>query len=413
MSRVPVLCAIPIDLESVSHTGRDSRSYCMPTALTIAGSDSGGGAGIQADLKTFAAHGVYGTSRHHRGHRPEHARRDAWQAVPTDLVTAQIEAVAGDIGADAVKIGMLANAAIVEAVAAAIAELDLPARRRRSGDGRQGRRPAARGRRRRRDAGRAAAAGRTSSRRTCRKPKCWPGCRSARSTTCGAPADGSSSSARASYSSRAATSTARNRSTSRARHDGHFELRRPRIETPHTHGTGCTLSSAIAANLALGPRRPRRPATGTRVSRRRDPPRARARQRPRPARPFLAGILVDGAELSRAERMHGLAGRAIPGLSTRRIATRITCRAARSAALVARDGRDRPMRRRRRRSSGWCATTTPAARVLLARLRGVRAAGREGLRADRRPKRRRSWPDVAAGDSSPHRPGRRSARRAS
>ncbi len=49
-----------------------------------------------------------------------------WRAMPTDLVTAQIEAVAGDIGADAVKIGMLASAAIVEAVAATIAELDLP-----------------------------------------------------------------------------------------------------------------------------------------------------------------------------------------------------------------------------------------------------------------------------------------------
>jgi hydroxymethylpyrimidine/phosphomethylpyrimidine kinase len=98
----------------------------MHTALTIAGSDSGGGAGIQADLKTFAAHGVYGCSAITAVTAQNTLGVLQWQALPADLVTAQIEAVAGDIGADAVKIGMLANAAIVEAVAAAIAELDLP-----------------------------------------------------------------------------------------------------------------------------------------------------------------------------------------------------------------------------------------------------------------------------------------------
>jgi hydroxymethylpyrimidine/phosphomethylpyrimidine kinase len=98
----------------------------MRTALTIAGSDSGGGAGIQADLKTFAAHGVFGTSAITAVTAQNTLGVAAWQALPADLVTAQIEAVAGDLGVHAVKTGMLATAAIVEAVAAAIASLDLP-----------------------------------------------------------------------------------------------------------------------------------------------------------------------------------------------------------------------------------------------------------------------------------------------
>ena len=98
----------------------------MHTALTIAGSDSGGGAGIQADLKTFAAHRVFGTCAITAVTAQNTLGVTMWRAVASDLVTAQIEAVAGDLGVDAVKVGMLANAAIVEAVAAAIAELDLP-----------------------------------------------------------------------------------------------------------------------------------------------------------------------------------------------------------------------------------------------------------------------------------------------
>jgi hydroxymethylpyrimidine/phosphomethylpyrimidine kinase len=98
----------------------------MRTALTIAGSDSGGGAGIQADLKTFAAHRVYGTSAVTAVTAQNTLGVSAWQALPADLVSAQIEAVVGDIGADAVKIGMLGNAAIVEAVAAAIHDIDPP-----------------------------------------------------------------------------------------------------------------------------------------------------------------------------------------------------------------------------------------------------------------------------------------------
>jgi hydroxymethylpyrimidine/phosphomethylpyrimidine kinase len=98
----------------------------MRTALTIAGSDSGGGAGIQADLKTFAALGVYGTSAITAVTAQNTVGVTASIALEADFVTAQIEAVAGDITIHATKIGMLANAAIVEAVVAAIEELELP-----------------------------------------------------------------------------------------------------------------------------------------------------------------------------------------------------------------------------------------------------------------------------------------------
>ena len=97
----------------------------MKTALTIAGSDSSGGAGIQADLKTFAVHGVFGTSaitaltaQNTRGVTPVHA-------VPAAMVVAQIDAVVSDLGTDAVKIGMLASAEIAAAVADALKRHDL------------------------------------------------------------------------------------------------------------------------------------------------------------------------------------------------------------------------------------------------------------------------------------------------
>jgi hydroxymethylpyrimidine/phosphomethylpyrimidine kinase len=98
----------------------------MPAALTIAGSDSGGGAGIQADLKTFAAHGVYGTSAITALTAQNTIGVSGVHAVPDDFVTAQIEAVVSDLGCNAVKTGMLANSTIVEAVAAAVESLELP-----------------------------------------------------------------------------------------------------------------------------------------------------------------------------------------------------------------------------------------------------------------------------------------------
>ena len=88
-----------------------------PTALTIAGSDSGGGAGIQADLKTFAALGVYGASVITAVTAQDTQRVYDFVELAPDFVAAQIDAVLGDIGADAVKTGMLSSVPIIEAVA--------------------------------------------------------------------------------------------------------------------------------------------------------------------------------------------------------------------------------------------------------------------------------------------------------
>jgi hydroxymethylpyrimidine/phosphomethylpyrimidine kinase len=96
------------------------------TVLTIAGSDSSGGAGLQADLKTFGALGVYGTSAITAITAQNTTGITAALNLPADLVTAQIEAVAADIRLHATKTGMLGSAAIVEAVAAAIKDFDLP-----------------------------------------------------------------------------------------------------------------------------------------------------------------------------------------------------------------------------------------------------------------------------------------------
>ena len=92
----------------------------VPIAVSIAGSDSSGGAGIEADLKTFSALGVYGacivtalTAQNTKGVSGIHA-------VPADFVAAQIDAVFSDLDAGATKIGMLANASIVESVAAGL-----------------------------------------------------------------------------------------------------------------------------------------------------------------------------------------------------------------------------------------------------------------------------------------------------
>ena len=94
----------------------------MKRALTIAGSDSGGGAGIQADLKTFAARGVFGMSVLTALTAQNTIGVQGVFEIPPDFVARQIDSVASDIGVDAVKTGMLSSVPIIVAIAAKIRE---------------------------------------------------------------------------------------------------------------------------------------------------------------------------------------------------------------------------------------------------------------------------------------------------
>ncbi len=97
-----------------------------PRALTIAGSDSGGGAGIQADLKTFGALGVFGMSAITAVTVQNTLGVRGYEALSPATVAEQVRAVVTDIGVDAAKTGMLASREIVEAVADAVAETGVP-----------------------------------------------------------------------------------------------------------------------------------------------------------------------------------------------------------------------------------------------------------------------------------------------
>ncbi|HXL02725.1 MAG TPA: bifunctional hydroxymethylpyrimidine kinase/phosphomethylpyrimidine kinase [Candidatus Atribacteria bacterium] len=97
----------------------------MKRALTIAGSDSGGGAGIQADLKTFCAFGVYGMSSITSITAQNTKGVEAIFDLPPSLVAKQIECVASDIGVDAAKTGMLSNSSIIEVVAQEIKKFNI------------------------------------------------------------------------------------------------------------------------------------------------------------------------------------------------------------------------------------------------------------------------------------------------
>ena len=108
---------------SAGRSQAPSRQARTPTALTIAGSDSGGGAGIQADLKAFARCGVHGTSAITAITAQNTVGVSAIHPVPPEIVLAQVRAVAEDIGVDAVKVGMLGTTLVTEAVARALDQL--------------------------------------------------------------------------------------------------------------------------------------------------------------------------------------------------------------------------------------------------------------------------------------------------
>ena len=222
----------------------------MPIALTIAGSDSGGGAGIQADLKTFHAFGVFGTSVITAVTAQNTLGVDAIHAVPLETVREQIASVVDDLRPAATKSGMLATRSLVEAVADAVEAQHLtpyvldPVMVATSGH-----------RLLERDA-EEALADRLLPLADVVTPN-LPEAEILVGHVVRTPDD----------MRRAAAALVEQGAGAALVKGGHLdgdvidilhdgravhEWRRPRIDTPHTHGTGCTLSAAIAAGLALG-----------------------------------------------------------------------------------------------------------------------------------------------------------------
>ena len=223
----------------------------IPRALTIAGSDSGGGAGIQADLKTFSALGVFGMSALTALTAQNTTGVFAVHEVPPEVVAAQIDAVVEDIGVDAAKTGMLSSAPIIEAVADRVRQHRVgnlvvdPVMVAKSGD-----------RLLREDA--------VDALRALLLPLATvvtPNIPEAEVLT-GSPIAGVEDARRAArvlveeMGARAAVVKGGHGRGPAVDvfYDGRETrlLRAPRIETTNTHGTGCTFASAIAAGLARG-----------------------------------------------------------------------------------------------------------------------------------------------------------------
>ena len=224
----------------------------IPTALTIAGSDSGGGAGIQADLKAFEAHGVFGMSVVTAVTAQNSHAVTAIHGIPVDVVVAQIDAVADDFPVGAIKTGMLASPEIVAAVAHGIERHGLgpvvvdPVMVSKSGDALLA--PEAVG----------AVAERLIPLATLVTPNAHEAAQLAGFDV-----------RTLDDARRAADAILRLGPGAVLVKGGHLDgeaeavdvlmwadgeaiFREARVDTPHTHGTGCTYASAIAANLARG-----------------------------------------------------------------------------------------------------------------------------------------------------------------
>lgn len=222
--------------------------------MTIAGSDSGAGAGIQADLKTFAALGVYGTSVLTAVTAQNTVAVTAVHEVPTDVISAQVDTVATDIGVDAVKTGMLSSSAIIECVAACLEKHSAISGLRRlvvdpvmvakSGDSLL----------------REDAVGTLRDRLLPLAAVVTPNIPEAETLTglSIATDDDVRKAARAIIAMGPASVVVKGGHREGPATDLYYdgssfrEFTSPRIETPNTHGTGCTFASAVAAGLAKG-----------------------------------------------------------------------------------------------------------------------------------------------------------------
>lgn len=224
----------------------------MKSALTIAGSDSGGGAGIQADLKTFEAHGVFGTSVITALTAQNTVRVSGVFPVPADFVIAQMDAVLSDFTIGAAKTGMLHNAEIISAISVRLSGTQIPLVV---------------------DPVMVASSGdrllETDAETALREQLLPMAALITPNLAEGAILSGRTAIQTRQEMEEAARKMARTYGTSVLQKGGHLEgtqasdflitaegeelwLHAPFIATQNTHGTGCTLSAAITAQLALG-----------------------------------------------------------------------------------------------------------------------------------------------------------------